>query len=188
MILKNNYSRGELAKEILKGLAVGGIIVVSLILPNLPQILKMFQAGKAKDRARIKRTVNALRRKKLVKFFRKNGQAVIRITEKGKRKVQEYSFENMKISRPKKWDGLWRLIIFDIPESHKQGRDALNKSLKNLSLYPLQRSVFIYPFQCRNEIDFICDFFDIEQFVDYLIVKDIGKDREEEMKTLFNLK
>ena len=43
MILKNNYSRGELAKEILKGLAVGGIIVVSLILPNLPQILKMFQ-------------------------------------------------------------------------------------------------------------------------------------------------
>ena len=94
----------------------------------------------------------------------------------------------MKISRPKKWDGLWRLIIFDIPESHKQGRDALNKSLKNLSLYPLQRSVFIYPFQCQNEIDFICDFLDIEQFVDYLIVKDIGKDREEEMKTLFNLK
>jgi len=184
---KNSYSKGELAKDILKGLAVGGIIAASFVLPNLPQILKSFEAEKKNERKKIKRCLDALKRKKLVKFFHKNGKEIVKITEKGKKRVQEYAFDEMKIPRPKKWDGLWRLIIFDIPEEQKEGRDALSKKLKSMEFYPLQRSVFIHPFQCRKEVDFICDFFDIEQFVDYLIVKNLGEEREEEMKIMFDL-
>lgn len=34
-VLKPKYDKGELAKEVLRGLAVGGILVMSLAAPNL---------------------------------------------------------------------------------------------------------------------------------------------------------
>jgi len=57
----NNYPRGEMAKEILKALAVGGILASSLALPNLPQVLKFLGVIGAKDRYRAKRTIYNLK-------------------------------------------------------------------------------------------------------------------------------
>ena len=42
--LRNNHSRGELAKEILKALAIGAILASSLALPNLPQVLNLISS------------------------------------------------------------------------------------------------------------------------------------------------
>ena len=184
-ILKEKYSKNELAKEILKGLAVGGIIAAGLVLPNLPQILTLFGAKKSKDRFRIKKSLESLKRRKLVKFYKKAGKEIVEITREGKNQIQEYFFDEMKIGRPEKWDGFWRLVIFDIPESRKRGRDALSQKLKKIGFYPLQKSVFIHAFECKKEIDFICDFFDISQFIDYFLVKKI--DKEKNLINFFNL-
>ena len=61
--LRDNYSKGELAKEIFKALAFGGILAASLALPNLPQVLKFLGAVGAKDKYRVKRTIYNLKEK-----------------------------------------------------------------------------------------------------------------------------
>ena len=93
----------------------------------------------------------------------------------------------MRINRPKKWDGCWRVIIFDIPERYKKGRDALTKKLKEMELYPLQKSVFICPFKCRDEINFIGEIFNIRKYIHYLVVKELDEESEFDLKQHYNL-
>lgn len=183
--IRNNYSKGELAKEILKGLAVGGLIVASFALPGLPQIFSLFGIDNSRDRFRMKRAIQDLEKQKLINIYEKDGEQIMEITERGEKRVLKYKFDELKITRPKKWDKCWRIVAFDIPEKHKRGRDALTRQLKEMELYPLQKSVFICPFECKDEIDFIGEIFNIRKFIHYFVAKEI--DDEEYLKRYYNI-
>ena len=79
------YSRGEIVKGILLGLAAGGFVAVSLALPNFPQVLKFF-SNDSKERYKIKRAIFSLKNKRLVKTYLKDGQEFMEITENGRKK------------------------------------------------------------------------------------------------------
>jgi len=182
--LRDNYSKGELVKEILKGLAMGGLIVASFALPNLPQVFSFFGVKSAKDRYRIKRAIQYLEKQKLIDFYEKGDGQIMEITEKGEKRILKYKIDEIKIARPKKWDGYWRVIIFDIPERYKRARSALTRKLKEMEIYPLQKSVFACPFECRDEIDFIGEFFEVKKFIYYFTTKDLDDDY---LKRYYNL-
>ena len=152
------YSKGDLAKAILKGLVAGGFLTLSLALPNFPQVLKLFKDNNAKSKYKIRRAFYSLKKNRLVDIYEKNGIDVVEITQKGRKKVLAYKLDEIKIKKSQRWDGFWRVIIFDIPERHRSARRALSFKLKEVGLYPLQRSVFIGPFECLNEINFIGEF------------------------------
>lgn len=181
--MRKNYSKGELAKDILKGLALGGFIVACFACPNFAQVAKMFKANDWDERRRLKQSLRGLEKKKLIKFDEKNDKMIIEITEDGKKKVLKYKYEEMEIKKPKKWDKLWRMVIFDIPEVHKKARNALNLKLQELGFYPLQKSVFLHPFDCRNEIDFIGEYFNVREHINYFVVNEI--EREDYFKYWF---
>ena len=91
----------------------------------------------------------------------------------------------MKINIPPKWDGYWRIVIFDIPEKFKKARNALGKKIKDLGLFPLQKSVFVYPFDCKDEINFVSEFFRVGKFTQYIVAKEL--DGEKFLKQHFGL-
>ncbi len=100
------------------------------------------------------------------------------VTEKGKRRLLEYDFENLELKANER-DGKWRLIIFDIPEDKKKNRDAFSKKLKELGCIRLQDSVYASAFPCKNEIDFLCHFLGIS---DYVTLANLNKiERGEEL-------
>lgn len=43
------------------------------------------------------------------------------------------------------WDGRWRMVIFDVPESQRPARDYIRGVLKRVGFYEFQRSMWIYP-------------------------------------------
>lgn len=168
-----NYENRELAKEILKGLALGGFIVMCFAMPNLAQVVDLFKPKNSRDRYRIRRTIDGLHEKKLVNIYTKNGKEVVEITKAGKKRVLEYDIDDMRLRIPKKWDGWWRIVMFDIPQSKKKGRDAVSRKIKELGMYPIQKSVFVSPYICKNEIDFIGEFFDVRKHIIYIKAKEI---------------
>jgi DNA-binding transcriptional regulator PaaX len=108
---------------------------------------------------------------------KKGGQIYIRLTEKGKKMAGWLQIDALKIKRPKKWDGKWRLVIFDISQLKKFYREAFRGKLKELGFYPLQKSVWIFPFDCKDEIELLRDFFGLSQNEMRLITaQDIGPD------------
>lgn len=184
--MKGKYSKGELSKEILKGLALGGFIAACFVAPNFAQVAKLFGVKNSKDKWRIRRTLHNLTKEKLVKIsYNKKGEEIIKITGDGEKRILKYKFDDIEIPSPKKWDKFWRLVIFDIPESSKQARDALTSKLKELGFYPMQKSVFIFPYECRNEIDFICEHFRVREYVNYFLIKE--PENGEYLKKWFDL-
>ncbi len=113
-----------------------------------------------------------------------DGSLTFELTRKGKLKALTFTFENMKIER-KNWDKKWRLVIFDIPEKLRRGRDALRAKLRQLGFYELQKSAFVFPYQCEDELDFVIEFFDLRKFVRVAILESI--DNEIHLKEYFHL-
>ncbi|MBU1091669.1 hypothetical protein KKA27_02310 [Patescibacteria group bacterium] len=184
--MKEKYSRGELSKEILKGLVLGGFIAVCFVAPNFAQVAKLFDARNSNDRWRLRRTLFNLTKEKLVKTsYNKKGEEIIKITGDGSRRVLKYKYTDLKIPVPKKWDKKWRLVMFDIPEVHRKERNALTSKLQDLGFYPLQKSALISPHECRDEIDFVCEHLGIREYVNYFTL--IKPENEEYLRQWFNL-
>ena len=181
-----NSSRGGITKAVLKGIALGGLVVAVVALPGMAPVLNLFSGkDKKKDRRIFNNAMYRMKKQRLVKIYYKNGEEVIEITEKGKKWLLKYKLDDMEIKKPKKWDGLWRIVIFDIPEKRKKARNAINLKLKNLGFYPIQKSTFIYPYECRNEIDFVAEHSFARKYINYIIAKEI--DNSKKLRKIFKI-
>lgn len=164
--------------DVLKVLAAGVIVVASPVLPPLPMILvgvhKAWKGIKKEDLGRI---VKRLKKQEMITMREKDGKTLVELTEKGKRRLLEYDFENIE-RKTKKRDGKWRLIIFDIPEGKKKNRDAFRRKLLQLDCVRLQDSVFVSAFPCKDEVDFLCHFLEISDYVTIVSLDRIERGEE----------
>ena len=96
-----------------------------------------------------------------------------------------FKIDEIKIKKPEKWDGKWSIVVFDIPEKKKAAREALRKKLKDLKFVELQKSTFINPYECEDEVDFIVEFFQTRPYVRYIRAEYFTN--EEQLKIKFGL-
>ena len=138
------------------------------------------------DRYHLKRAIESLYKSKMIKEkYGKDGSITIVISDEGKKKALAYELSNIKIKKPKKWDGKWRIVMFDIPEKRKKDREGLRYHLKDQGFFEFQKSVFVHPFDCKDEIDFIIEFYKIRKFVRFVVADSL--DNEIHLKKHFNL-
>ncbi len=137
----------------------------------------------------ISKEIKNLKRTNLVKKITKTKEGYnIELTEKGKLKALEYYFIRKLEIVEKKWDGRWRMLIFDIPEKLRNGRDALRRKIKKLGFNELQKSVFVIPYECKKEIDMVVSYFDLQPYVHYGILEIAGEETNQKLKKAFGLK
>lgn len=170
----------QIAKDILVGIAIGGVITIAATSPYF--IINVMRAIWKENNLRHKRkdiynTFYRLRKQGFLHMEETNNQLYISLTEKGLAKAGWYQINDLSIKKPKKWDTYWRIIIFDIKDKHRVKREALRGFLKRLGMVQLQKSVWAYPYDCRDEIDLLRDFFGLQ--IDELrlvVARDIGDD------------
>ena len=134
----------------------------------------------------LRESIRKLYKSKIIDCKENNdGTIKLVLTEAGQKRALIFNLDKMEIKKPQKWDQLWRVVTFDIPEDNKKGRTALAAKLKELGFYPMQKSVFIHPYECKDEIDFIAEIFNLVPFVRFLRVKNI--DIELDLKNKFHL-
>jgi len=130
--------------------------------------------------------ISYLRKEKFIeKKIAYDGSVLITLTEKGVYRALKIKFNKM--SREKKiWDEKWRLIAFDIPENCRKGRNALRYRMKIGGFFELQKSLFIYPYDCKKEIEAVVKLFKLEKYVRFALIDFI--DNEDFLKRKFKLK
>ena len=106
------------------------------------------------------------------------------LLKRGRQWALTYQIENMRIHAPKNWDEKWRIVMFDIPERFKKVRDILRIHLRSLGFEELQKSVFVHPFPCINEIEYIAKHYGIGKYVRFIIAESI--DNEQYVKRRFS--
>lgn len=166
-------------------LKAGGVVILSVLAPQLPYRLLN---GYLKNRYRLRERLKILEEKGWLKISESADQIKLELVEKGKKKVLFYKLNSMQITKSKIWDGLWRMVIFDIPEEKRLARDALRRKLKQLGFYQLQKSAFIHPYDCQKEIKIIKLAYGIQPFVTYMEVKNIDKDKRKYLLEKFGIK
>jgi Phenylacetic acid-responsive transcriptional repressor len=185
MSLEKKVKKAEIQKIILKTIKLAGMISVATIAPNvLSAMKKLGLITHPRQIESIKRSRDKLVEKGLLD--NKNGQ--LKITQHGKR----YLFkcltlgENKELNKKKKWDGKWRVLVFDIPEIRRFDRDSIRYALVSIGFMRLQDSVWIYPYNCEDLISLLKADTETDDNVLYMIVEAIEND--EPIKKYFGLK
>ncbi len=179
--------RSEIVKDVLSWLMVAGMIYIAAGSPYfVANVSKSFKKARKYKKKRVYDTFYKLQKQGCIKITKKNKQIYISLTEKGRKKAGWLQIDSLKIKRPKKWDGKWRIVIFDIAQLKKMYREAFRGKLKELGFRPLQKSVWIHPFDCQDEIELLKDFFGLsEKEMRFIVAQDIGQD--DKIKKNFNL-
>lgn len=166
------YEKGEITEIILSTLLAVGVIAVTVTIPNTVQLFKYFTPKNSAERARIKKSVTRL---EMGGFIERKGdkKGLISLTQKGKERAMRYEVNQMKIASQKTWDKKWRLIMFDVPENRKQARRAINLVLKKFGCVQYQKSVFITPFPCKKEIDFVGECFGVRDYIRIIVASEV---------------
>lgn len=174
--------RQKILLLLLGGLALGCTYSPHRHLKIVKGIAKEWQRITEKELAE---EIRKLYRSRLVRVeANSDGSQTFVLSGKGKLKALTYKIKEMKIARSD-WDGKWRLVVFDIPEKLRHGRNALRERLKHLGFYELQKSVFVFPYRCEDEIDFVIEFFDLRRYVRVGLLEKI--DNEPHLKKVFRL-
>lgn len=187
--------REELAKNILKGMLIAGVIAVASTSPYfVPSLMKDFKKyvkyrmrdNKNKNR-KFTNTFYYLKNRGLVKIEDRNGQIFISLTEEGKKRAGKYQINDLKIEKTKKWDKNWWVLIFDVKDKHRIKREALRGKIKELGLFQLQKSVWIFPYNFQKEIELLRSFFGLtDEEMKVIVASKIENDSE--ARSFFGLK
>ena len=91
----------------------------------------------------LQRTINRLEHQEFLETQGKSLDRVIRLTEKGRQLLA--NGRNPETEWAREWDGTWRMVLFDIPESKRALRRELRNTLKACHFGCLQQSVWLSP-------------------------------------------
>lgn len=180
-------------KEVLILLGAGTFLAASLVMPNLPMVLKPFLDEKRKKEAnewkkfntwRLKQVLKRMHQQKLVDIVEQDEGHLVKISDNGKKKLLKFNLDEMELKN-KKWDGKWRIIIYDILTGKKEQANLFRRTLKRLKFFQLQRSVYITPFKCYDEIEYLRHVCDVDREV--LILTVSGLENETAYREYFGV-
>lgn len=175
---RNERRLKSFQQAMLTAVVLGGVVVIAATIPNAAQLLRFFPGYKkgARFNYQAKTALGRLAAKGLVTFVEEDGKRFARITEKGELILQMETEKNA-MTKKRKWDKRWRVVIFDIPERRKNIRDSLRLFMSEYGLVRLQDSVWIYPYDCEDLIALAKANFRIGADVLYMIVERLERDK-----------
>jgi len=176
-----------LARKILVRVGLVGFVTAGMLAPGLLQAIDATASvtGKRHDRKQVTTSLTYLKRRGLIALSkRKDGTKVIHLTSMGEEKLRRYFLDTVtSISKQKIWDKKWRVVIFDVPNKANRKRVLFREKMKELGFRQVQKSVWIYPYKCEDEIFFLAKTLRIDRYVDILVVKKFYDD--EKYRALF---
>jgi len=178
---------GNLKKKVLLLLLAGLAIGLTRSYKKQLWILKQIPKGwERENRQALQRAVNSLYTSHLIEEkYHKDGTTTFILSENGKQKALRFNIDKMEIKKPARWDGKWRIVMFDIPEKLRRLRDSLRLHFREIGLIELQKSVFVYPYPCSEEIEFILEFYNTRKHVRFVLAEKI--DNQLHLMKKFNL-
>src|SRR5690606_35001963 len=115
---KRKRRKQDLQKGILVALRASALLSVALLAPNAARLLK-FDPADANARRGLRASISGLLRKGYISVETKAGRKFFRLTPEGERALA-LKLGKAEAPRRKRWDGQWRLVMFDIPESRRR--------------------------------------------------------------------
>lgn len=187
--MSKNDKTSAIVDGILRVTVTSSAIAAGLVIPNLligleKPLEKFWKHLDSREREReLRKTVSYMKSNHLVTG---NYEYGLQLTDKGRQRLDSLDFNELSVKTRDKWDKYWRLVIYDIPEKNKVGRNALTAKLNELGFYQLQRSAWLHPFPCRDVIETVTSRYKVAAYVSY--VKTFSIDNQDSIVKKFRVK
>lgn len=183
-----NYGEYPGTGEIIYLLGMGTLLLASVFMPGLGYAAEMINRAKRRRDWRmsqkewrkfnpyfLKHNLKRLREQKVVEIIEKNGKEVVRLTKKGHTKYLKFKLEELSL-KGKVWDGKWRIVIYDISKFKRNQQNAFRYILKYINFLLLQKSVYITPYPCEEQVTYLREYFGIGNEVIFITADKIEND------------
>lgn len=175
-------------------LAGAGIVALTAISPNILGAMaklweRHFPDRRYSKRERDQQVTHAfyyLKRSGQIRLQKTKNDFLVSLTPLGKKRLQELDFKTLSIPKPVRWDKKWWLVAADIPtKKYRIGADLLRAKLRQMKFYRLQRTLWLYSYDPRREIEFIVNRYRVERFVTVMEINRLDQDDEEKLRDFF---
>jgi len=199
-LIKLNAAQIESLKSVagvvLAVVGVIGVVALAAVAPNLfsaiGKVARFAKTNKPTTREeklkKLRRTFYYLKQSGLIQLKPEAGEVRISLTAKGREKLQKIFFESIRIPKPKGWNKKWWLVAADIPtKDYRLAADKFRRKLRDVGFYPLQRTLWLFPYDPRVEVQFIAETFGIQNFITMMEINRLDKEDESVLKKFFGL-
>ncbi len=172
----DNRKDNNFTFQVLQTIATAGAITAVMLMPGLaaafsPSFKKRNRNQKARNRV-----AQIIWRLKKQNFIKEISGGKLLLTAKGEKALSYYRLRKLNHTKPKHWDGKWRVVAFDVWETRRSIRDIFRKILKNFGFVKLQASLWIYPYDCEEFIGLLRTHFHLFSAIQYMVVERIDND------------
>ena len=170
---RKRRTRRDLQGLILSTVAAAGAIGVAFVAPNAIGAMKKLGIS---PHPRQEESINAARSRLLKKgLIERDSRKFLRLTKRGTQELKRIHAREKSRRKPARWDGRWRILIFDFPK--RRGgtlRNSVRNSLRSVGFVLLQKSVWVYPYDCEDFIALLKTDLKIGKDMRYIIADTIG--------------
>ena len=169
---------GPIGNAILGSIAVVGTVSILALFPGLTLAIAPFIKKKRySPQQAIQRNIDSMIKNGLLKrTIDKSGLQKIELTKRGKWEACLRS--NTDHASRASWDGVWRVVVFDVPQTKANVRVELRRAMKLFGFKMLQQSVWVYPFPCDDFIKIVKTYLGVSNDVLYVKANFIENDKQ----------
>jgi DNA-binding transcriptional regulator PaaX len=180
----------HITKEILKSLANKRAYTLNSIKDGV--VDKISSTGRTcgdnKKAYSVNRALKNMAENGLIETLHSDNDTYLRITKEGHQKLVSLKLDEDTVIVPSTWDGQWRMILIDIPESRKNERESLRYLLKKAGFVCLKNSAWISPFPLEHLFMNIKKDLGLETEMIIITTNSIDEITEKELKKIFQIK
>jgi DNA-binding transcriptional regulator PaaX len=138
--------------------------------------LNLSKSGRSPT-ARVRQALQRLECKGLITRAGGRSSWSAQLTPAGKKLAEKIDKHHQAlIHKPARWDGKWRVLMFDIWERRRDVRDKLRRALQGAGFCELQNSVWVYPYDCEDLLVFLRADLRLGSGIIYLIAEGVEGD------------
>lgn len=188
------FKRWELRKAILEVIILGILSgggspmrpTAPILIDGIIKILREDRKLKAEEK-KVKRILESLEKKEIISLEKIGDEVFVKSIDKKNPQVIKYSIKALLDFKKKKkaWGGKWYIVFFDVPESQRNKRNYMRNFLVKMGFYPYQKSVYLFPYECEEEINLIKKIVESGKYMKYIVAEKI--EDEKMAKMFFNL-
>ena len=127
------------------------------------------------------------RRQKLVVEQNLGDQIKVQLTPAGMVRLQKLFINEIEIDLPTKWDKKWRVISFDVPINFSAKRIAFVDKLRSLGFVMIQKSLWVHPAPCLNQIEDIAQHYNLHRYCSFMEISKLDSPTQAKLLKKFNL-
>ena len=164
---------GKITLTILRYAATGAAIYVASSSSTGARKISSFFIKEASRRGKsyIRKKIKELEAEGYISL----GDDKIKLTKKGKYLLEHTDIYDIKIPI-QKWGKKWRIVAYDIPNEKSKLRNIFRSGLVNLGFKYLQKSLFVIPYECKEEIAILASRSCVSDYVIYMHADDIPQE------------